>query len=217
VAYLPLDISHSALINAVRELHVEFPHLPIYPLTGDFQQPVEVPEHLCSLSEGTVVYFPGSTIGNLSPDAARQLLERLHGVCRGGGLLLGVDLQKEPSLLELAYNDREGVTAAFNINLLHHLNRELGANFDAGSFKHRALYQTRFHRIEMHLVSTRDQIVEVAGTAFHFRHGESICTEHSYKFTIPELRELAAASDFELKQTWTDDRHWFAVCYLTPR
>jgi uncharacterized SAM-dependent methyltransferase len=163
-----------------------------------------------------VVYFPGSTIGNLSPDASVRLLRNLHDLPRIGGLLIGIDLQKEVPVLELAYNDRQGVTSAFNVNLLHRINRELDGNFDTTSFEHRSIYQSRFHRIEMHLISSRDQLVEVAGRTFRFRQGESLCTEHSYKFTIPGMRRLAEAAGFRLAHAWTDERNWFAVCYLMP-
>lgn len=162
-----------------------------------------------------VVYFPGSTIGNFSPDAAEAFLRRIADVCgRGGGLLIGVDLKKDPAVLEVAYDDEEGVTAAFNLNLLRRINRELGADFDLDAFAHRAFYNRDEGRIEMHLVSLRDQRVHLDGTSVAFEEGETIHTENSYKYSLEGFARLAARAGFEVEQVWTDEQAWFSVQYL---
>ncbi len=165
-----------------------------------------------------MVYFPGSTLGNFTPEAALALLRQTAGLCgRGGGLLLGIDLRKDPRVIEAAYNDRRGVTAAFNRNILVRINRELGADFDIEQFAHRAFYNAAKGRIEMHLVSRRDQVVRVGGVPFFFAAGESIHTENSYKYSLPALADLAEAGGFAVERVWTDERQYFSVAYLTLR
>ncbi|MEW4487148.1 L-histidine N(alpha)-methyltransferase [Thalassoglobus sp. JC818] len=214
-AYVPFDISESALEEAVTKLSEEFPHLHIHPVCGDFMQEISIPELNVDYS-GSVTYFPGSTIGNLTHDKAVELLQRIRRVDEQSDLLIGVDLEKDRSVLLNAYNDREGVTAAFNLNLLRRINRELNANFDLNQFEHRAVYNETAHRIEMHLVSLTDQTVTVADREFRFQSGEFICTEHSHKYTIDRFRTLAAEADFDVAQSWTDTNDWFAVLLLTP-
>ncbi len=144
------------------------------------------------------------------------MLRRTAELCgRDGGLLLGIDLQKDPRVIEAAYNDRRGVTAAFNRNILVRINRELGADFDLDQFAHRALYDAAKGRIEMHLVSRRDQVVRVGGVPFFFAAGESIHTENSYKYSLPALTDLAEAGGFAVERVWTDERQYFSVAYLT--
>ena len=163
-----------------------------------------------------MVYFPGSTLGNFTPEEAVALLRQTAGLCgRGGGLLLGIDLQKDPRVIEAAYNDRRGVTAAFNRNILVRINRELGADFDIEQFAHRAFYNAAQGRIEMHLVSRRDQVVRVGGVPFFFAAGESIHTENSYKYSLRGLADLAEAGGFAVERVWTDERQYFSVAYLT--
>jgi dimethylhistidine N-methyltransferase len=165
-----------------------------------------------------VVYFPGSTLGNFAPEAATALLRQTAVLCgRGGGILLGIDLRKDPRVIEAAYNDRRGVTAAFNRNILVRINRELGADFDIEQFAHRAFYNSAQGRIEMHLVSRRDQVVRVSGVPFFFARGESIHTENSYKYRLPALAELAVAGGFAVGHIWTDARQYFGVAHLTLR
>lgn len=213
--YVPFDISCSALDEAVARLGEEFPGLNVAPVQGDFMKELPRPEAFPP-DAGTVVYFPGSTIGNLSREETISLLQRIRGVCDGGGLLLGVDLQKDVEILNRAYNDAHGVTAAFNLNLLTRINRELGADFDVDAFQHHAEYNTGKGRVEIFLVSESEQAVRVAGREFSFKKREAVCTEHSHKFTSAGLEKLARATGFRITETWTDERKWFAVVWLTP-
>ena len=161
------------------------------------------------------VYFPGSTIGNLGPaDAVRLMRQMAEMVQPGGGLLIGVDLKKSPHILEPAYNDRAGVTADFNLNLLVRINRELGADFDLNSFAHRAFFNEACDRVEMHLVSCRPQIVRLGGSTFKFATGESIHTECSYKYSREKFADLAADAGFQVCEIWTDENDLFSVQYL---
>jgi uncharacterized SAM-dependent methyltransferase len=169
-----------------------------------------------------VVYFPGSTIGNFTPEEALRLLRRTVRLCGAeGALLLGADHKKDPRLLHAAYNDAQGVTAAFNLNLLVRINRELGANFRPELFWHHAFYNPVFGRIEMHLVSRQDQRLHVAGQEFVFAEGETICTEYSHKYSSFDLWRLAEAAGFTVVREWTDKAGYFLVQYLrvarTPR
>ena len=164
-----------------------------------------------------VVFFPGSTIGNLKVPEARALLRRMANIVRpDGAVLLGVDLKKDVATLEKAYDDSEGVTAEFNMNLLHRLNRELGADFDLEQFEHQAVYNGEKGRVEMHLVSQEEQTVEIEGTAIGFDEGESILTECSYKYTPDEFARLARDAGLEVQQKWIDDQDLFSIQYLTP-
>ena len=185
------------------------------PLCADFTRPLGLP--VCRKAAARrVVYFPGSTLGNFTPEATLALLRQTAGLCgRGGGLLLGIDMQKDPRVIEAAYNDRRGVTAAFNRNILVRINRELGADFDLDQFAHLALYNAAKGRIEMHLVSRRDQVVCVGGVPFFFAAGESIHTENSYKYSLAALTDLAGAGGFAAERVWTDARQYFSVAYLT--
>jgi dimethylhistidine N-methyltransferase len=162
-----------------------------------------------------VAYFSGSTIGNFDPVPARQLLKCIAGVCGPDGvLLIGVDLKKEPGVLHRAYNDGEGVTAAFNLNLLERINRELNMDFQLDGFEHYAFYNPREGRVEMHLVSLRDQNVHLDNVTIPFARGETIWTESSYKFNLNEFQQLAASAGFKVEHIWTDERQWFSVQYL---
>ena len=211
--YVPVDVSGDHLRAAARALDAEYPALGVYPVVADFTKPFEAPPVPAARR---VVYFPGSTIGNFDPHDADALLHRIGKfVGPGGGLLLGVDLRKDPAVLEPAYNDALGVTAAFNRNLLVRVNRELGADFDPAGFRHRAFYNRERSRIEMHLVSTTEQQVRVCGRTFAFRAGESIHTENSYKYDLADLAHRAAENGLRLDETWTDANRHFAVTYLT--
>jgi dimethylhistidine N-methyltransferase len=204
--YVPIDISESALQAAARKLRREFPRMRIAPLVGDFSRPLEIP-----VRRGTpnVVYFPGSTIGNLDPEEAYAFLSMSRGVA--ARMLVGVDLRKDPGLLHAAYNDAAGVTAAFNLNLLVRINRELGADFDLRRWRHYAFYNPAGGRIEMHLVSMRKQKVSLRGHRFAFAAGETIHTENSYKYSLDGFRELAARAGFRSAKVWTDRRGLFAL------
>jgi dimethylhistidine N-methyltransferase len=204
-AYLPVDISESALRGAARRLSREFPWLRIVPINGDFSRPLELP----GAKARRVVYFPGSTIGNLTPEEAHGFLAMSRS--QASRLLVGVDIKKDANVLHAAYNDRRGVTAAFNLNLLARINRELNGNFDLRRFAHYAFYNAPLGRIEMHLVSLQRQSVKIGRHRFHFDAGESIHTENSYKYSIQEFRDLAAEAGFAGEKVWTDRRGLFAL------
>ncbi|HEX4611879.1 MAG TPA: L-histidine N(alpha)-methyltransferase [Urbifossiella sp.] len=212
--YVPVDVSGDHLRAAAAALTADHPGLVVRPLVADFTRAFEVPPDAAAARR--VVFFPGSTIGNLDPADADDLLTRFARlVGPGGGVLLGVDLQKDSAVLEPAYDDARGVTAAFNRNLLVRINRELGADFDPAAFRHRAFYNRDRSRVEMHLVSTADQQVRVAGRAFAFRAGESIHTENSYKYDPAEFARRAADCGLRADEVWTDENRYFAVLYLT--
>ncbi len=214
-AYLPIDISAPALGDATSRLARAFPDLRILPLCADFTAPLDLP--LAGVeARRRAVYFPGSTIGNFhKPEVVAFLREIARQCGPGGGLLIGVDLRKERAVLERAYDDARGVTAAFDLNLLARANRELGADFCLDRFRHEARYDERHGRVEMHLVSTVSQIVAVAGRTFPFAEGESVWTESSYKYAVNEFAALAALAGWRCQARWTDERAWFSVQYLT--
>lgn len=215
IAYVPVDISKQRLIDSAAELSAAMPALEILPVCADYLQPMRLPTPT-RRPDHIAVYFPGSTIGNLEPEVARDFLRRVCKLCgRSGGLIIGVDLQKSRAILEPAYNDRAGVTAEFNLNLLVRANRELGADFDLGCWRHRAIYNKEAGRIEMHLLSERDQTVHVGGEAFSFAAGEKIVSELSYKHTRDGFAALAASAGFRLARTWTDSQQLFAVFHFT--
>lgn len=214
VAYVPVDISAAHLAATAQGLRERYPDIEVLPVCADFTKPFELPVPSREPRRRTV-YFPGSTIGNFAPDAARALLERIASQCgSGGSLVIGIDLQKDPRVLEAAYDDAEGVTAAFNLNLLRRINRELGADFVVEAFRHLARYDETHGRIEMHLESLRDQVVTIGGRRIAFTEGETICTEHSHKYTVDGFAGLAANAGFTVDARWTDDRDWFALLSL---
>lgn len=206
-AYVPIDISESALRAAARRLGREFPWLEILPLAADFSRPVEVPG--VRPYARRAVYFPGSTIGNLTPEQAHAFLRVSRG--QAARMLVGVDVRKDANLLHEAYNDAQGVTGAFNLNLLKRINEELHGNFDLRRFAHYAFYNPAAGRIEMHLVSLARQAVRVGAHRFEFDVGESIHTENSYKYSVEGFRALAAAAGFQAKRLWTDRKGLFAL------
>jgi L-histidine N-alpha-methyltransferase len=210
VGYIPIDIAQEQLFAVAEAIAGDYPHLAVEPVCADFSSgDFTLPKRPSARS---VIYFPGSTIGNFEPVETLALLERLRRIAGpGGGLLIGVDLKKDPGILHAAYNDAAGVTAAFNLNLLHRINRDLAGTFATESFAHYAFYNPRPGRIEMHLLSRRRQVVSAAGERFEFRSGESILTEASYKHEPHEFARLAATAGFELHHTWTDEKRWFAV------
>lgn len=213
-AYVPIDISEEHLLQAANTLRELFPDIEVLPVTADFTSEFELPR---SQKEAThaAVYFPGSTIGNFPPAEAKQMLARFAKIVGSdGGLLIGFDRQKDPKTLEAAYNDSQGVTAAFNLNLLHRINRELGADFDVDAFEHRAVYFPNEGRIEMQLVSKCAQTVNVGGKAFEFSSGEHIRTEYSHKYKIEDFTALAAEAGFSLRKHWSDPKQYFAVMYF---
>src|SRR5579863_3843866 len=202
-AYVPIDISGDFLREDAAKLRRDFPHLAIYPVAADFTAMTELPPELANLPRAG--FFPGSTIGNFEPHEAAAFLRRAGGVLGPGGVLIvGVDLAKAPDVLYRAYNDAEGVTAKFNLNLLTRINRELGGNFDLAAFEHHALYNIDKSRIEMHLASTRRQKVRIGDATIDFRAGETIHTENSYKYSVESFRALAHGSGWSSVAVWTD-------------
>jgi dimethylhistidine N-methyltransferase len=213
-AYVPVDISREHLLETALALRLDYPGLAVLPVCVDFGAPFALPRAPRPVSR-RAVYFPGSTIGNFSEAGAIALMA---GVARrvgpGGAFLVGVDLKKDPRVLERAYDDAAGITAAFNLNLLARLNRELDANFDLRRFAHRALWVEAEGRIEMHLVSRAEQVVRLGGVEIHFARGESICTEHSHKYTLPGFAHLARRAGLAVRRVWTDRAQLFSVQYL---
>ena len=213
--YVPIDISKEQLEKSTERFRKMFPKLQILPVAADYLEPFELPLPR-ALSSRSVIYFPGSTIGNFEPDAAGEFLNRLVDLAGdGGGLLVGVDLQKDRHVIEAAYNDNAGVTAKFNKNLLARINRELGSDFNLAHWQHYAVYNPAEGRIEIYLLSEIDQAVKIGDRTFQFRAGEKILTEYSYKHTIGGFITLARQAGFDFQQVWTDDNRWFGVFYFT--
>ena len=213
-AYVPVDIARDHLAQTAELLSRRYPGLPVHPVCTDFTAQFDLPKMPTELLR-RVVYFPGSTIGNFGPHDAQQLLTRIAGVVGpGGGLLIGIDLEKSEGILEAAYNDELGITADFNLNVLRRINGELDGNFELDEFAHRAFYNPSAARVEMHLVSLSDQSVLIGQEQFEFGQGESIRTEYSHKYTTQRFETLAASAGFELRRCWTDESKLFAVLYL---
>lgn len=210
--FTPIDISGAHLHASAAILRADYPAIEIRPVIADFTQPLALPIHDDARRVG---FFPGSSIGNFTPAEALAFLTRLTGVLRGGGLLIAVDLIKDPAILHAAYNDAAGVTARFNLNLLARANRELGADFDLDGFAHYAFYHPILNRIEMHLVSQRAQSVRICEETFEFREGESIHTECSYKYSVASFQALAQAAGFTPVDVWEDG--WMSVHWLELR
>jgi dimethylhistidine N-methyltransferase len=211
--YLPIDISGEHLAASAAELRARYPALDVQPLVGDYTQRLLLPAPVPGAGR-RVGFFPGSTIGNFTPDEALHFLQVTGQVLRGGALLLGADLVKDPAVLHAAYNDAQGVTADFNLNLLQRANRELGTDFVLERFAHSAFYNAPLQRIEMHLVSRCRQQVTLSGHAYAFEEGETLHTENSYKFTIDGLRALAARAGFRAGPVWTDPDRMFSLHWL---
>ena len=209
-AYMPMDISREHLLGSAQALVADYPALEVHAACADFAADFELPycpEHL-----SRAAFFPGSSIGNFEPAQARELLQRVADYLgEGGKLLIGVDLKKDAGVLHAAYNDEQQVTAAFNLNLLQRINRELGADFDLQAFSHDAFYNSSEGRVEMHLVSRSEQTVTVAGESFEFDEGETIHNESSYKYDVEEFLSLAERAGFVSDQVWTDDQQLFSV------
>lgn len=214
-AFIPVDISREQLAAVAGELTLDYPDLEILPVCADYSNTfsLPVPE---KVGKSRVVYFPGSSVGNFEPSAAVEFLKRIYRLCgREGTLLIGVDLKKDPDVLYRAYNDSQGMTAAFNLNLLERINHELGGDFKPDYFKHHAFYNQNKSRVEMHLVSLKEQVVHLDNLAVHFFEGETIWTESSYKYHIDEFEHVANAAGFLLKKAWTDEKRQFSVmCFV---
>ncbi len=216
-AYVPVDISQSHLMNAARALTVQYPHIEILPVGADFTQPFELPQPSVPV-RSTLVFFPGSTIGNFDHAEAIELLAMMARLASNDGfVLVGADLRKPRATLEAAYNDAAGVTASFNLNLLARLNREFDAHFDLSAFEHRAPWVEEQSRIEMHLVSTRAQRVHIRDTEIAFEAGESIWTESCHKYDCEQFAAMAAAAGLRVRDVWMDDERQFSVQLLVAR
>lgn len=211
--YLPIDISGEHLAASAAALRDAYPGLQVQPITADYTQHLPLPGRPAAGGK-RIGFFPGSTIGNFSPAEALAFLQSAAEALRGGALLIGADLVKDPAVLHAAYNDAQGVTAAFNLNLLARANRELGAGFALDQFSHYAFYNAPLQRIEMHLVSRERQSVTVGGERYRLDEGETLHTENSYKFTVDGLRALAAGAGFRAGPVWTDPDRLFSVHWL---
>lgn len=213
-AYVPVDISRDHLFKTADSLKDIYPELTIMPVWADYNNIFELPP-IDKQDFHPLAYFPGSTIGNFYPKQAVDFLKNIAAlVGPGGGLLIGVDLQKDTEVLNQAYNDCKGVTAAFNLNMLRHINLEFGTDFDLNQYQHLALYDQQKGRIEMYLISQIDQVVHVADKVFDFKEGERILTEISYKYSLGGFSEIASAAGFVVETVWKDPENYFSVQYL---
>lgn len=212
--YVPVDISEDHLLDSARRIRVEFPGLEVLPVVADFTQPFQLP-FPAIMPVRNIVYFPGSTIGNFTHEAASELLRVMHHEAgEGGALLIGVDLQKDPDIIRRAYNDSAGVTAEFNLNMLRHLNREFDADFDLDAYEHSAEYNKEEGRIEVRLISDQDQEVTVGNTSFSIDKDEAILTEYSHKYTLDGFAAMANGAGFRVARVWMDAERLFSVQYL---
>jgi dimethylhistidine N-methyltransferase len=210
-SYVAIDISRESLLAGTAAIARTRPSLRVVAVCADYTHPLRLPK----LGEGSRLgFFPGSTIGNFTPEESVAFLKTAVGILEGGGLLIGVDLKKDHAILHAAYNDAKGVTAEFNLNLLRRINAELGGTFDLGAFAHHAFYDPDRGRIEMHLVSRKSQSARVLGRHFAFAKDESIHTENSYKYTVEEFQSLARRAGFTPLRTWVDDKRLFSIHYL---
>jgi len=214
VAYVPVDISREHLHESAGQIADDYPRIEVLPVCADFTKPFALPNPKTRPSHDAV-YFPGSTIGNFQPSQAKLLLESIAHMCgEQGGLLIGVDLRKDPGVLERAYNDDQGFTAAFNLNLLHRMRKELGAKVDVDSFEHHAFYNEKEGRIEIYLRSRIDQTIRLDGQTVQMEAGELIHTEYSHKYTIEGFAKMAKEVGWTLRRWWTDENDYFAVLHL---
>lgn len=220
--YVPMDISKDFLLASAESLMEDYPWLNVYAACVDYSQPVRLPADMITSAQ-KLGFFPGSSIGNFAPHEAQIFLQGVRKTLgKDGAMLIGVDLQKDKQVLEAAYNDCQGVTAAFNFNILHHINRILGTQFNVDYFEHKAIYSEEKNRIEMHLVSTMDQIVNISDAQISagdsknivFKKGETIHTENSYKYSKQGFTDLVEGAGFEVRECWSDDKNYFAMFYL---
>jgi dimethylhistidine N-methyltransferase len=220
--YVPMDISKDFLLASAESLMEDYPWLNVYAACVDYSQPVRLPADMITSAQ-KLGFFPGSSIGNFSPQEAQIFLQGVRKTLgKDGAMLIGIDLQKDKQVLEAAYNDCQGVTAAFNFNILQHINRVLGTQFNVDYFEHKAIYSEEKNRVEMHLVSTMDQIVKISDTItagsesknITFQTGESIHTENSYKYSKKGFTDLVEGAGFEVRECWSDEKDYFAMFYL---
>ncbi|MGK2940405.1 MAG: L-histidine N(alpha)-methyltransferase [Immundisolibacter sp.] len=212
--YMPIDISREHMLAACHTLSRDYPQLHLMAVCADYTRPLRLPR-VDRGGQRKLAFFPGSSIGNFTPLEALRFLKNIaQALAPGDGLVVGVDRKKDPAILQAAYDDAAGVTAAFNLNLLARCNRELGADFDLTGFAHKAFYNAAAGRVEMHMESLRAQTVHVAGQAFSFALGETIHTENSHKYDLSEFQHLATQAGFRLLKTWSDDANLFSVVSL---
>jgi dimethylhistidine N-methyltransferase len=213
--YVALDISKQHLVESCEKLVAEYPTLEAIAICADYNQPFEFPNHPSLHHKHKIAFFPGSTVGNLEPAEVIQFLKQTAELIGAeGGLLIGVDLKKDKAILEPAYDDAQGVSAAFALNVLNHLNRVLQADFQLDQFQYQALYNESLGRIEMYLVSLVEQVIQIGDSEVSFAAGEQLRTEHSYKYTVDEFHQLAIAAGFYPKQVWLDPKQFFSIHYL---
>jgi len=213
LAYVPIDIAQTPLLACAERLRPDFPQMEVHAICADYMKSVIVPSSVPDAPR--LVFFPGSTLGNFEPAAAEVFLRRLRKLVReDGALLIGIDLKKDHRVLHAAYNDAQGVTAAFNLNLLVRVQNELDAELAVDDFRHEAFYNEAEGRIEMHLVSCCEQDIVINGDRFLLEEGEGICTEYSYKYTVDEFHALARRAGFHCEKVWTDSRNLFSVHLL---
>ena len=214
--YIPVDICEESLLDARDQLENNHPALKVEPICSDFTKPFPLPQ-IAARGRRKIVYFPGSTLGNFDNSSAKKILDNILAQCGSkGGLIIGLDLQKDRQVLESAYNDECGVTREFNLNLLRRMNNELDADFDLAHFEHRAIYDSAEGRIEMHLISKKDQVAHLKGHSIEFEKDECVLTEYSHKYDCDEFAELARSSGLRVEKIWTDPKEYFSVQYLTP-
>jgi len=213
VAYVPIDISENTMKNFVDNLKNNYPKLKIIPLCVDYTKEFEIPD-LNIKDSKKIVYYPGSNIGNFNKQETYNILKIIHNLCgKNGALLIGIDLKKDKTTLESAYNDRKGITAEFNLNILRHINNELNANFDINNFEHKAVYNEKHGQIEMYLISECKQEVKINDKVIYFDENESILTEISIKYNIDEFKVLVK-DFFDVEKVWTDIDNKFGVLFL---
>lgn len=213
-AYMAIDISKEFLLRSTEKLAADYPWLEVHAACADFSQTLGL--SYCPTEFKKLTFFPGSSVGNFEPEEAKNFLARLaRSLQPNGCLLIGVDLKKDPQVLHAAYNDAQGVTAAFNLNLLRRIQRELDTDLNPDNFHHRAFYNGNEGRVEMHLISRYEQQVRIEDQLFSFQAGETIHTENSYKYTIDEFSTLASRAGFRTVRVWTDDKRLFGVYYLS--
>ncbi len=213
--YVPVDISEDHLLASAAEIREEFPGLEVLPVVADFTKHFNLPNPAV-MPRRNIVYFPGSTIGNFPKDEACELLRVMYDEAgEDGAMLIGVDLQKDPAVIEAAYNDAAGVTAEFNLNMLRHLNREFGSDFDLDSWQHDAQYNENKGRVEIRLMNDSRQTVNIGDATVVVEEGEGILTEYSHKYTLEGFAEMAAGAGFKTARVWTDPDELFSVHYCT--
>lgn len=214
VAYVPIDISREHLLAASETIATDYPDIPVQPVVADYMAPFDLPNPPERPNQ-TTGFFPGSTLGNMETDDGVAFLQNVHDVVgEKGALLLGADLRKDRNILEAAYNDAAGVTAAFNLNALHVANERVGSDFDPDSFRHRAVYDEEAGRVEMRLVSRKRQTVRVGNERFEFEPDEYMITEYSHKYRMEDVEAMAVQAGMTVERAWTDPDRLFSVQYL---